>query len=59
MIGRQDSVCYPSNLENDQAELYKRDIYTDMKIAIDCLKEFNDKLKTLHPDVFYKIRQLI
>jgi hypothetical protein len=57
MLGRQEQMCVPSS--GADAERYKRDIFVDMKIAIDCLKEFNDKLNTLHPDIVYKIRSLI
>ena len=56
MLGRQEMNCVPSNGSDER---YKRDIFTDLKIAIDCLKEFNDKLNTLHPDIVYKIRSLI
>lgn len=57
MLGRQEMNCVPSI--GGDSERYKRDIFVDMKIAIDCLKEFNDKLNTLHPDIVYKIRSLI
>lgn len=63
MLGRQFSQqnsCEsipPPGIGND--ERYKRDIFTDMKIAIDCLKSFNESLLSLHPDVIYKIRTLI
>jgi hypothetical protein len=58
MLGRCDAnQCVPSN--SGDAERYKRDIFTDMKIAIDCLRDLDEKLKVLHPDVFYKVRQLI
>jgi hypothetical protein len=60
MIGR-DTIgqCAPSNMDKNLEDRYKRCIFTDMKIAIDCLKELDDKLKTLHPDVYYKIVQII
>jgi hypothetical protein len=57
MLGRQENQCVPS--DGISSERYKRDIFTDMKIAIDCLKDFNDKLNALHPDIVYKIRALI
>lgn len=57
MLGRQQTDCVPS-IPNEFAERYQRDIFSDMKSAIDFLKEFNDKLNTLHPDCVYKIKQL-
>lgn len=57
MLGRQEMNCVPSN--GGDSERYKRDMFEDMKTAIDHLKEFNDKLNTLHPDIIYKIRSLI
>lgn len=59
MLGRQEMNCVPSSMSENLSELYKRDIFTDLKCAIDYLQEFNDKLKALHPDVIYKIRSLI
>lgn len=56
MLGNQCNVPMPCGADTER---YKRDLFTDMKIAIDCLKEFNDKLNTLHPEVIYKIRSLI
>ena len=41
------------------SQRYSRCFYTDMKTAIDCLKNFDEQLKTLHPDVAYKIRTLM
>jgi hypothetical protein len=58
MLGRCGTdQCVPSS--GGDAERYKRDIFTDMKIAIDCLRDLDDKLKVLDPDVSYKVRQII
>jgi hypothetical protein len=46
-------------MDKTTEERYKRCIFTDMKIAIDCLKALDDQLKVLHPDIYYKVRQLI
>lgn len=59
MLGRQELNCVPSNLDAEIQQKYRRCIFEDMKIAIDHLKKFNDSLRELHPDVHYKIRQLI
>lgn len=61
MIGRETSMnqCIAQSVNKDAEEKYKRCIFADMKIAIDLLKEFDDKLKVLHPDVIYRVRQLI
>lgn len=60
MIGRDSmNQCVPSNMDKTTEERYKRCIFTDMKIAIDCLKALDDQLKVLHPDIYYKVRQLI
>lgn len=61
MIGRETSMnqCIPTNTNKEAEERYKRCIFADMKIAIDLLKEFDDKLKVLHPDIIYRVRQLI
>lgn len=48
----------PPQLSED-VNRYKRCIFDDMKTAIDLLKVFNDALKELHPEVFYKIKQLL
>lgn len=58
MLGRQD-VCVPPNMDEVIKLRYQRDLFNDLKIAIDYLKEFNDKLNNLHPDVCYKIRSII
>jgi hypothetical protein len=58
MLGKQEVNCVQGSSGPD-SERYKRDLFVDMKIAIDCLKEFNDKLNTLHPEIIYKIRCLI
>ena len=55
IVNRCDSVCAPSGTD----ERYRRDLYTDMKIAIDAMKEFNEKLNTLHPGVIYKIKNIL
>lgn len=59
MLGRQENVCRPISSDSRLEDLYKRDLYEDLKIGLDCLKELNNKLLTLHPDVFYRIRQLM
>ena len=55
MLGRDIMQC-PAPSNDIQGERYKRDLFADLKIAIDLLKQFDDSLKTLHPDVIYKIR---
>lgn len=51
--------CIVPLVDESFKERYTRCVFEDMKIAIDCLKSLDDKLKTLHPDVLYKIRSLI
>jgi len=58
MLGRTGNDCMAQSVPEDNSAKYKRDIFTDMKIAIDYLKEFNNKLLELHPEVIYKIRQI-
>lgn len=38
---------------------YQRCIYTDLKEALDYLKEFSERLDNLHPEVLYKIRSMM
>lgn len=38
---------------------YQRCVYNDLKLAIDFLKEFNEKLNSLHPEVINKIRVIL
>lgn len=60
MIGRDSiSSCVAPSMEKSMEERYKRCIFSDMKLAIDYLKVLDDQLKLLHPDIYYKIRQLI
>lgn len=60
MLGRQENACNnPFSSDSKTDNLYKRDLFEDMKIGLDCLKELNNKLLTLHPDVLYKIRQIM
>ena len=59
MLGRRDMQCMPSHSDPEVQKLYERDLFEDMKTAIDLLKDFNSKLNKLHPDVIYKIRSLI
>lgn len=59
MLGRQENMRVPSNMDENTQERYMRCIFQDMKIAIDLLKDFNTKLNTLHPDISYKIRSLL
>ena len=59
MLGRQENICRPLSSDSKVEDLYKRDLFEDLKIGLDCLKEFNNKLLTLHPDVLYKIRQIM
>lgn len=58
MIGRTPQECLQSTNVADQ-ERYKRNIFDDMKVAIDIIRGCNDALMALHPDVIYKIRQII
>jgi hypothetical protein len=60
MLGRNDSnQCIPGNADKDYMERCKRDIFSDMKLGLDALKACDERLQQLHPDVIYKIRQII
>lgn len=58
MLGR-DVMNSPVLNDSPGNERYKRDLFDDLKIAIDLLKSFDDSLKKLHPEVLYKIRQIM
>jgi hypothetical protein len=58
MLGRQDNICLPTYADEATKLKYQRCMFADMKLAIDYLKEFNDKLNQLHPDILYKIKQI-
>lgn len=57
-----NNICSVPADAKDQ-EIYlsrcKRDLYEDLKTAIDCLKNLDDTLNTLHPDVRYKIQRFL
>jgi hypothetical protein len=59
MLGRKDMKCMPISIDQEVRKLYERDIFEDMKSAIDLLNDFNIKLNKLHPDIIYKIKSLI
>lgn len=57
-------MCVPAYCDGtEEQKAYiarcKRDVFTDMKLAIDALKVFNDALKLLHPVCESKIRCLL
>jgi len=63
--GNRSNDCMPSspmvNKEDElnRAERYSRCIFQDMQTAIGLMKVFSDQLSSLHPDVIYKIRNLL
>jgi hypothetical protein len=61
MLGRSynESVQPVSERQLSSDDKYKRDIFEDMIIAMSLLRELDVKLSKLHPDIVYKIRQII
>ena len=66
MLTNTNTCFTPSNFslkvnesEKECMKRYERCIFHDMKLGIDYLKEFTDKVNSLHPDVYFKIKSLI
>ena len=61
MLGLNNTFCaVPSPAyEKDLQERYKRSMWDDLIFAVQLLKNFDEELRKLHPDVTYRIRQLM
>jgi hypothetical protein len=61
MLGQRDScmgIAAPA-YEKELQERYKRSVWDDLIFAIQLLKNFDEELKKLHPDVTHRIRQIM
>ncbi len=59
MLGQRDNVCSAPMYDKDSEQRYKRNIWEDLIFAVQLLKNFNDELLKLHPEVTHRVRQLI
>lgn len=59
MLGQTDYVGTDPSCSKELGERRKRNVWDDLIFATQLLKRFDEELKKLHPDVIYRIRQIM